>query len=95
MPEGFFIGPYGRGGQASIGTYKRPTSALLAEVAATGTVPAIDAGAARAGRADMAFWDASCVVLADDEPNAGPLRKTVDLLFGPGPRVSDVWVWKI
>lgn len=32
MPEGFFIGPYGRGGTAAMGTFKQPTSALLADV---------------------------------------------------------------
>lgn len=36
MPEGFFIGPYGRDGSAVMGTYKRPTSALLADVAKRG-----------------------------------------------------------
>jgi hypothetical protein len=35
------------------------------------------------------------VVVAHEEPNAGPLRNTVDLLFGPGRDVSDVWVWKL
>jgi len=95
MPEGFFIGPYGREGLASIGTYKRPTSALLAEVAASGTVPAVSQAQRDQAAKDIAFWGASCVVVAHDEPNAGPLRNTVDLLFGPGRDVSDVWVWKL
>ena len=84
IPEGFFIGPYGPDGKASMGTYKQPTSALLAEVAASGTVPAVSQAQRDQAAKDIAFWDASCVVLANDEPNAGPLRDTVDLLFGPG-----------
>jgi hypothetical protein len=34
-------------------------------------------------------------VLAHDEPNAGPLRTTVDQLFGQGRDVSDVTVWTV
>jgi hypothetical protein len=58
LPEGFFIGNYGPGGRASVGTYKQPTSALLADVAKTGVVPEItDATRARA-QTDLAFWRA-------------------------------------
>jgi hypothetical protein len=95
LPEGFFIGPYGRNGHASIGTFKQPTSALLAEVAATGKVPVVSPAARDQATKDAAFWGASCLVLARDEPNAGPLRNTVDLLYGPATAVSDVWIWKL
>jgi hypothetical protein len=95
LPEGFFIGPYGSRGRASMGTYKQPTSALLEQVAQTGQVPAIDDNHRQQARADVAFWGASCVVLAQDTPNAQPLLATVEGLFGPGTRVADVWTWKV
>jgi hypothetical protein len=95
LPEGFFIGPYGGRGNASMGTYKQPTSALLEEVARTGQAPPIDDVHRQQARADLVFWQASCVVLADDAPNVGMLLGTVEALLGPGTRVADVWTWKI
>jgi hypothetical protein len=95
LPEGFFIGPYGYGGKASMGTYKQPTSALLAEVAAKGETPVITPEHRQQAKADIAFWHASCVVLADSAPNAGQLRITLEDLLGPGTRVADVWTWKV
>jgi hypothetical protein len=95
LPEGFFIGPYGERRGASMGTFKQPTSQLLADVADTGEVPEVtDEHRARA-REDLAFWKASCVVLADGTPNGEQLRTTVESLLGPGNRVADVWTWKI
>lgn len=94
LPEGFFIAPYAAGGQASLGTYKQPTSALLSEVAASGAVPAVtDANREQAIR-DVAFWDASCIVLARSEQNAEALRLTLEALYGPAASVADVWTWR-
>jgi hypothetical protein len=94
LPGGFFIGPYGAHGQASVGTFPRPTAQLLARIADTGEVPAItDQEKARA-RADVAYWGARCVVLAD-QPNRQALHTTLDQLFGPGQRVVDVDVWRV
>jgi hypothetical protein len=95
IPEGFFIGPYGSGGRGSMGTYKQPTSAMLADVAKSGQVPAIDDNHRAQARADLVFWKASCVVLADGTPNSDPLRATVEGLLGPGNRVADAWVWPV
>lgn len=95
LPEGFFIAPYAAGGKASMGTYKQPTSALLTEVANTGQVPAVtEASRVQAAR-DVAFWGASCVVLADTQRNAPALRQTLDALFGPGEHVADAWFWRV
>lgn len=94
LPEGFFIGPYGKDGMASIGTYKRPTSARLAEVAASGTVPTIGPAERADAVKDADFWGASCFVLARSEPNADALRSTMEQLYGPATEVADVWVWK-
>lgn len=95
LPEGFFIGPYAADGKASMGTYKRPTSALLAEVAETGILPEIGDEHRRQARADLDFWNASCVVLPTDEPNAGSLRTAVEALIGPGEQVADAWMWRV
>ncbi|PWR09139.1 hypothetical protein DKT69_31595 [Micromonospora sicca] len=94
MPEGFFIGPYGRGGSATMGTYKRPTSALLAEVAKRGVPAAIGDEQRRQAARDVQFWGASCVALTDDAPHAPLLHKTLEQLFGPGTRIADAWTWR-
>ncbi|MFY1654237.1 hypothetical protein ACN27J_25555 [Solwaraspora sp. WMMB762] len=95
MPEGFFIGPYAPGGDASMGTFKLPTSKILAEVARTGEVPEItDEERARARR-DLARWGADCVVLVDDTTHAAELRQTTEDLLGPGQRVADAWTWPV
>lgn len=94
LPEGFFIGPYGAGGKASMGTFPRPTSALLAEVAVTGEVPELTAEHHRQAQRDVAFWDARCVVLGADQPYEQELRELLTELFGPGERIADAWVWQ-
>jgi hypothetical protein len=95
VPEGFFIGPYAAKGKASMGTYKQPTSALLAEVAKTGGVPPIGGEERAQARQDLSFWRASCVVLAGDEPNSESLRITLEGLLGPATRVADAWTWRV
>jgi hypothetical protein len=100
MPEGFFIGPYGRGGSATVGTYKLPTSATLASVAKTGKLPDgrdpsdVNAQMRAQARADLARWGASCVVLTA-HPRAAELRVTVEALLGPGKTVADAVIWPI
>jgi hypothetical protein len=95
MPEGFFIGPYGANGTASMGTYKQPTSTLLAQVAQTGNVPAIGEQQRQQARHDIHFWRASCVVLPTDAPHVDSLRVALEELFGPATPVADVWTWKV
>ncbi|MGC4894840.1 hypothetical protein [Micromonospora sp. DT31] len=94
MPEGFFIGPYGRGGTATMGTWQRPTSALLADVAQRGVAPTVGDRQRRQAARDVEFWRASCVALTDDTPHAAPLRRTLEQLFGPGTRIADAWTWR-
>lgn len=94
LPEGFFIGPYGANGRASMGIAKIPMSHLLAEVADGRGVPAIDDNRRREAREAMAHWGASCVVLTDDAPHRDDLRVTLEALFGPGTRAADAWYWK-
>ncbi|MEU7756104.1 hypothetical protein AB0B57_33015 [Micromonospora sp. NPDC049101] len=95
LPEGFFIGPYGRGGTAAMGTFKQPTSALLADVARRGDQPAIGDEQRRQAARDADFWGASCVALADDAPHVESLRNTLEQLYGPATRVADVWIWRV
>lgn len=94
VPEGFFIAPYGSHGKASMGTYKQPTSLLLADVGRGGirTVSELDRQQAQQ---DIDFWGASCVVLADGTPYRDSLRNTLESLFGPSTRVADAWIWKV
>ncbi|MEU7798131.1 hypothetical protein AB0B10_02565 [Micromonospora arborensis] len=95
LPEGFFIGPYGRGGTAAMGTYKQPTSALLADVARRGDQPAIGDEQRRQAARDADFWGASCVALTDDAPHADSLRATLEQLYGPATRLADAWIWRV
>ncbi|HKT03657.1 MAG TPA: hypothetical protein VJT31_29365 [Rugosimonospora sp.] len=94
IPQGWFIGPYGPGGTATIGTYPRPTAQLLSTVAATGEVPDITPGQRAAARQDITFWHASCIVLADATPHRAALKSTLDTLLGPGRHLADVWTWQ-
>jgi hypothetical protein len=93
MPEGFFIGPYGRYGRATIGTWKRPTSAMLAEVAKTGRQPMIDNNIRAQAKVDLTRWKASCVVLTET-PHHDALLRTLESLFGPGEPLADAIIWK-
>lgn len=95
MPEGFFIGPYGRGGTAAMGTYAQPTSALLAEVGRRGGQPVIGDEQRRQAAKDAEFWGASCVALADGTPHADSLRGTLEQLYGPATRIADAWTWRV
>jgi hypothetical protein len=94
MPEGFFIGPYGRYGRATIGTWKRPTSALLAEVAKTGKVPVVDNNMRAQAKVDLTRWKAKCVVLTET-PHRDALMRTLEALLGPGKPVSDAVIWPL
>jgi hypothetical protein len=94
IPEGFFLAAYAPGGRASVGTFKQPTSKLLADVATTGVVPTVTDDMRARARADLAFWHADCVALAH-VPNAAALRDTLEQLLGPGTVIVDTWTWKV
>jgi hypothetical protein len=94
LPQGWFIGPYGKDGAAAVGVYPRPTSQLLQRVARSG-VPVTSTDADRqALTRDIAHWRAASFVLDERRPHAGALKQTMDGLLGPGERVEDVWVWR-
>ncbi|NUR72711.1 MAG: hypothetical protein HOU81_18000 [Hamadaea sp.] len=94
MPEGFFIGPYGRARRASIGTYKRPTSLLIADVTKTGRARDVNDTDRALARRDFAYWKADCVVLTQT-PSEDALRLTMNRLLGPGEQIADATVWRI
>lgn len=93
-PQGWFIGPYGVDGASAVGVYPRATAQLLHRVSANGVAPPITDEDRIALRRDVAYWHASCFVLADGRPGAEALEATLDALLGPGERVADVWVWR-
>jgi hypothetical protein len=97
IPEGFFIGPYGAGGRASVGVFSRPTSQLLNHVFETGAVPAVTPDDRAQAQRDVAYWHASCLVLATNgtQFNVAALGRTMTLLFGPGQPAGDVMVWRV
>ncbi|MFD0748408.1 hypothetical protein ACFQ1L_46545 [Phytohabitans flavus] len=95
VPEGFFIAPYGREGRASMGTYKQPTSQLLALVAKQGGRPEIGEPQRREAREDVEFWGASCVAVAADQPHHEDLVATLEALYGPSTKIADAWTWKV
>ena len=68
---------------------------LLEGVAYNGGVPVVGPAERAAAAADVRYWRAAAVVLAPDAPHADDLHNTVNLLFGPGRMVSDVWLWDV
>jgi hypothetical protein len=94
MTGGYFLGPdvHGKG---DYGPAKPPTAVLLNEVADNGGVPAIGPADIQQARSDIRTWKAALVVLAPDAPHLDDLRTTLTALFGPGQRVSDVWLWDV
>ncbi|WP_245601624.1 hypothetical protein [Hamadaea tsunoensis] len=94
MPEGFFIGPYGRWGNASIGIPRRQTSALIDEVTRTGKVRDVNDDDRAIAKHDLAVWQADCVALTDT-PNRAALETTLEGLLGPGQTIGDATVWRI
>jgi hypothetical protein len=95
MPEGFFIGPYSRGGRASIGTLRRPTALLLADVEKTGRVREVNDTDRAVARMDLNWWKADCVAVTDS-PHRSELEQTVEKrLQRPGEKIADATVWKL
>ncbi|GHJ45982.1 glycosyl transferase [Catellatospora sp. TT07R-123] len=92
LPEGFFIGPYGKDGHATMGIGKLPTSWVLSEVIRTGIVPKINDDHRLDARKDLTRWKAACVVLTPN-PRHEELKLTLEQLLGPGTPVEDVIIW--
>ena len=96
LPEGFFIGPYGRGGTRGDGHLQAAHLGAAGRVSTRrGDQPAIGDEQRRQAARDADFWGASCVALADDAPHAESLRATLEQLYGPATRVADAWTWQV
>jgi hypothetical protein len=93
LPEGFFIGPHGSNGKATMGIGKRTTSWVLSEVARTGVVPAINDDHRLDARKDLTKWNAACVVLSPGHPRHAELQRTLEALLGPGTPSGGVLYW--
>lgn len=95
MPEGFFIGPYGRAGRATLGTTRRPTALLLADVETTGRPRDVNDTDRAVARMDLHWWAADCVAVTDS-PHRREVEITLErLLQRPGEKIADATVWRM
>ncbi|HEY2203943.1 MAG TPA: glycosyl transferase [Pseudonocardia sp.] len=94
IAEGYFVGPAGPRHEGTYGAEHRPTSQLLAGVAATGVVPPVGPAQRTNAVTDLRYWRADAVVLAD-HPRRDALRATVEALLGPGQERGGVEVWDV
>jgi hypothetical protein len=93
-PEGYFIGPNPRDGEARYSPPPSATTSLIRQVHRSGT-PVVLTGARRAAvLADLRRWRADAVV-AYREPQISQLRATLDPVLGPAHPVDDVWLWDV
>jgi hypothetical protein len=97
---GYFLGP-GADGRSHVGPVPTPTYQLFKTTAATGEPPTVTDWDRQQARADLAFWRAGLIVLADPKPGIGDgyarhyaaLHQMATDLFGPGQHVDDVTLW--
>lgn len=94
---GYFLAPDPNDPErkAMFGPTYPPTWSLLSQVGSDGVVPQLAPEQVAQARADLAYWKADRVILADGHGNSDAIRQTADQLFGPGEHVVDVWVWKV
>ncbi|MFD2764734.1 hypothetical protein [Micromonospora eburnea] len=97
IPGGYFLAPRNgvTGDPGRFGGRPSGIGVLLAEVAATGRTPVLDDRQRRRFLDELRHWRAAIVVLPLDQPNAEPLRRTVEQLVGPARRELDVWLWDV
>ncbi len=97
IPGGYFLAPRNgvTGDPGRFGGRPSGIGELLAEVAATGRMPELDDRQRRRFLDELRHWRAAVVVLPLDQPNAEPLRRTVEQLVGPARQELDVWLWDV
>ncbi|MFE9691188.1 hypothetical protein [Micromonospora sp. NPDC005806] len=97
IPGGYFLAPRNgvTGDPGRFGGRPSGIGDLLEEVAATGRTPKLDDRQRRRFLDELRHWRAAIVVLPLDEPNAEPLRRTVEQLVGPARQELDVWLWDV
>ena len=102
IPHGFFLGP-GPDGRSQIGpTYPRPTDDLLTTIALHDNVdPTLTDADRYYAQEDLAYWQASLIVLSDGGAGSrwtarhDTLLRVCTDLFGPPQRVDDVYLWQV
>ena len=97
VPRGYFMGPVNPPADdtGSWAAPRRPTSDLLFGVVRTGAVPRITDARRQAAAADLAYWRADAVMLAD-VPQRAALETTLTSLLGRAQeRVGGTWVWRV
>jgi hypothetical protein len=97
MPGGYFLGPDPRTAdhRSMFGSPPRPTSDIFIRVWNTGDMPDITPADQARVRADLVYWKAAVVVLAERR-NGTALYVTTSRLLGFEPTwVDGVWVWDV
>jgi hypothetical protein len=97
IPGGYFLAPRNgvTGDPGRFGGRPSGLGDLLEEVAATGRTPMLDDRQRRRYLDELRHWRAAIVVLPLSQPNAEPLRRTVEQLVGPARQELDVWLWDV
>jgi dolichyl-phosphate beta-glucosyltransferase len=94
LAGGYFLGPDPTG-RARFGAQPRPTALLMRDVYRTGQLPVITPEMRNQFAQDVAYWNASALVLPNSTPSHfSELHQLMTSLAGPGRRVADVTVWQ-
>jgi hypothetical protein len=94
IKDGYHIarGPNGRG---RWGEPSRATDKIVNRVSGDGVVPVVSTAMREQARADLAYWKADCVVVADQR-YGNQMQQTLTDLLGVQPvRTGGVWAWDV
>jgi hypothetical protein len=94
IKDGYHLarGPNGKG---RWGEPSRATDKIVNQVAGDGLVPVVSAAMREQTRADLAYWKADCVVVADQRYGNEMQRTLTDLLGVQPVRAGGVWAWDV
>ena len=97
VPEGYFLGPVSAtDATGRWGVDPQPTAKLLTAVSRGERDTAVGPADIAQARADVRYWKADAVVLPDRGARRhDDLKVVLDVLYGPGRRVDDVWLWDV
>ncbi|MFI7601191.1 hypothetical protein [Actinoplanes sp. NPDC049681] len=93
VPEGYFLGP-GDNGIGRAGVAPSTLTKIVNKAARQHRVPKITPEVRAAVQADIQRFRGSVLVLRA-RPENEVVRRTVDLLVGPGEPYADAWVWRV
>ncbi|MEV0152408.1 hypothetical protein AB0H57_01515 [Micromonospora sp. NPDC050686] len=97
IPGGYFLAPRNAntGDPGKFGGRPSGLGGLLQQASRTGRAVRLDDRERRRSLDELRHWRAAIMVLPVGQPNAEPLRRTVEQVAGPGQRELDVWVWDV